>query len=51
MGVQTEGAKKGACKYSIIRGKGGFQKKTEQILVDKHIQQQQQGKQQEEALP
>ena len=41
VGLQAEGAKKGACQHCIQRGKGCFQKKATEILVDKQQQQQQ----------
>ena len=43
MGIQTKSTKKSTCQYrSIQRREKGFQKKAIEILVDKHIQQQQQ---------
>ncbi|MDQ6723640.1 MAG: hypothetical protein M3Z01_05175 [Thermoproteota archaeon] len=50
MGIQTKNTKKSTCKHSISRGKRDFQKKVTQILVDKHIQQQQQDKEKEEGF-
>jgi hypothetical protein len=43
VGFQTQGAKKSACKYCITRREIRFQKKAAEILVGKHIQQQQEG--------
>jgi hypothetical protein len=38
--IQTESTKKSTCKHCIQRREKWFQKKVAQILVDKHIQQQ-----------
>src|SRR3982750_3979335 len=42
MGIQTKSTKKDTCQYRIQRRERGFQKKALEILVDKHIQQEQQ---------